>query len=68
MKNLEYLIYCIPVVFILLSRKYMVKYRKLRNTGKIPYIINAKQRKTLYFYLAILSMLAVLIIQIQFFR
>ena len=68
MKNLEYLIYCIPAVFLLLSRKYMVKYRKLRNTGKIPYIINAKQRKTFYFYLAILSMLAILIIQIQFFR
>ncbi|MBB3057053.1 hypothetical protein [Mucilaginibacter gotjawali] len=67
MKNLEYLIYCIPVIFILLSRKYLLKYRKLRNTGKIPYIISAKQRKNVYFYLAILSVVAILIIQIQFF-
>ena len=68
MKNLEYLFYCIPVIFIYLSRRYTLKFNRLKNSGKIPDIIGARQRRTLFFYLAIFSVLTIIVItKIQFF-
>ncbi|WP_184546195.1 hypothetical protein [Mucilaginibacter sp. FT3.2] len=60
--NLEYLIYIIPVVFIVLSRKYKLKFNRLQGTGKIPDIMGARRRENLFFFLAILSALLILII------
>jgi len=60
MKNVEYLYYCIPLIFFLLSRRYMLKYNRLRNTGKIPRIIDARIRKNLFLCLAILSVVLIL--------
>ena len=42
---LEYLAYCTPVVFVVLSRVYKLKFNKLQGTGKIPDIQGAKQRQ-----------------------
>lgn len=60
--NLEYLIYIIPVVFIVLSRKYKLKFNRLQGTGKIPDIVGARRRENLFFFLAILSALLILVI------
>jgi hypothetical protein len=62
MDNLEHLVYGIPLIFTVLSLIYKFKFDKLRYTGKIPRIIYARQRQVLFFYLAILSALIVLIV------
>jgi hypothetical protein len=64
---LEYLAYCTPVVFVVLSRVYKLKFNKLQGTGKIPDIQGAKQRQTLFSVLAILSALLIIVIQSEFF-
>jgi hypothetical protein len=64
---LEYLAYCTPVVFVVLSRLYNLKFNRLRGTGKIPDIEGARRRQTLFSVLAILSALLVVVIQSQFF-
>ena len=61
MNNLAYLLYCIPLIFILLSRKYNLQFRKLKNTGKIPRIVGARKKQILFFWLAILSALIIVI-------
>jgi hypothetical protein len=67
LEYIKYLFYCLPIVFILLSRWYMIKFKKLRDSGKIPRIVGARQRQKLFLYLAILSVLVILIVQFQFY-
>ncbi|SDE67825.1 hypothetical protein SAMN05216464_108183 [Mucilaginibacter pineti] len=55
MDILTYLIYSIPLIFILLSCRYMLMFKKLMGTGKVSYIIGAKQRQNLFLFLAIVS-------------
>ena len=64
---LEYLAYCAPVVFVVLSRVYKLKFNRLQGSGKIPDIQCAKQRQTLFSVLAILSALLIVVIQSEFF-
>ncbi|RYY32222.1 MAG: hypothetical protein EOP46_19465 [Sphingobacteriaceae bacterium] len=64
MKTLElfiYLLYCIPPLFFLLSRMYMLRFNRLRDSGKITDIISTKQRQTLYFLLGVLSTVLIII-------
>jgi len=55
MSNPAYLLYLIPVTFIVLSRMYFLKFNKVKGTGKIPRIIEAKNRQNLFLFLAIVS-------------
>jgi hypothetical protein len=64
---LEYLIYCIPIPFIILAYRYKLRSKRLQCTGKIPDIVDARQRQTLFSLLAILSALIIIISQLQFF-
>jgi len=57
----EYLIYCIPVIFIILSLRYNLKFKKLKNSGRIPRIVSARQREIVFLVLAVLSVLIILI-------
>ena len=59
---LAYLVYCIPLIFIVLSLKYKLKFNKLQGSGKVTYIIDAKQRENIFFMLAILTALLILFI------
>jgi len=59
--NLDYLLCCITLTFITLSIVYQVKFNKLKHTGKIPNIIGARQRQIVFFLLAILSALVIII-------
>jgi len=63
----DYLIYCIPLIFIVLSHMYKLKFNRLKGTGKVTYIIGAKQRQTLFLALAILSALIIIITKFDFF-
>lgn len=58
---LVYLVYGIPVIFIVLSRRYYHQFKKLKYSGKIPRIIVAKDRQVLCAVLAILSTIAIII-------
>jgi hypothetical protein len=62
MNSLVYFTYLIPVIFILLSCKYMLQFKKLQGTGKIPYIIGARKRQNVFLCLAILSVLIIMVI------
>jgi hypothetical protein len=64
---LECLAYCTPVVFVVLSRIYKLKFNRLLGTGKIPDIQGAKQRQTVFSILAILSALMIVVAQSDFF-
>ncbi len=65
---LAYLIYGIPFVFFVLARRYNLQFERLKGSGKIPDINGAKQWRTLFFVLAIVSALAILVItEFQFF-
>ena len=62
MKNIfEYLLYCIPVVFIALSRMYMLRHKKLQGTGKIPDIVNAQSRQNFFLALSIITALVIFV-------
>ena len=39
----------------------MVKFNRLKDTGKIPYIMVARQREILFFCLSVLSVVIILI-------
>lgn len=58
---LAYLSYVTPVIFIVLSFKYHTQLNELRNSGKIPDIMMARQRETMFSVLAVLSALAIII-------
>lgn len=64
---LEYLIYSIPVLFIMLSRKYMNKFHKLQESGRIPEIVGAKQRQVVFLVSAIISAMLILFTQLSVF-
>jgi|GEM_PF-5531682 len=57
----EVLIYCVPVIFIGLSRMYMLKFRRLQGTGKIPDILSAEQKQTFFFVLSLLTALIIFV-------
>jgi len=46
---------------------YKLKFNRLKGTGKVTYIIGAKQRQTLFLALAILSALIIIITKFDFF-
>jgi len=62
MENLIYLLYVLPVIFILLSYKYMRRFKKLQGSGKIPYILGAKLRQNVFLCLAVISALMIIVI------
>jgi hypothetical protein len=63
-----YLIYGVPIIFFIVARNYNVKLERLKGTGKIPDIDGAKKRRTLFFALAVVSALIILIVtELQFF-
>jgi hypothetical protein len=64
---LEYLTYSIPVMFIMLSRKYMLQFNKLQESGRIPEIIGAKQRQVVFLVSAIISAIIILVTQLPAF-
>lgn len=59
--NLNYLVGFISLTFMGLSAMYKFKLHKLQGTGMIPSIISARQRQIVFFMLAILSALIMLI-------
>jgi hypothetical protein len=61
MENLLYLLYCLPVIFVLLSYKYMRRFKKLQGSGKIPYILGAKLRQNVFLCLAVISALMIIV-------
>ncbi|MDP9076242.1 MAG: hypothetical protein M3O71_02365 [Bacteroidota bacterium] len=52
---MKYLFLLLPALFIGLSIRYHVKFTQVRDTGKIPEIISAKQNTTLLLVLAVIS-------------
>ncbi|PJJ83323.1 hypothetical protein [Mucilaginibacter auburnensis] len=63
MKNiLDYLIYCVPVACIALSRMYLLRKRQLEGSGKIPDIITAENRRKLFFALSIISAFVIIVL------
>jgi len=59
----EYTVYLIPPAFVALSEMYRVKLKKLKNSGKIPDLIVAKQRHVAFVIMAVLS-LAIIIMTV----
>ncbi len=59
---LEYLMYCLPLALIALSRMYMLRYRRLLGSGKVPDIVKAKSCQSFYFAMSILTALALFFI------
>jgi hypothetical protein len=57
----ELAIYSVPIIFIALSRVYMLRYQRLQGTGKIPDIVNAENKQTFFFVLSILTALVIFI-------
>jgi hypothetical protein len=51
------------LTFAGLSAIYKLKFNKLQGTGRIPSIVGAKQRQIVFFVLAVLSALVILITQ-----
>ena len=62
--NLAYLSYGIPLIFIILSIIYMLKCNKLIGSGKIPSIVSAKGKQELFLFLAVLSAMIILFINL----
>jgi len=58
---LNYLVGFMSLTFVGLSAMYKLKFNKLQGTGRIPSIISARQRQIVFFVLAVLSALIVLI-------
>nr|WP_294793890.1 hypothetical protein [uncultured Mucilaginibacter sp.] len=58
---LDVIIYSTPIIFIALSRMYMLKYRKLQGTGKIPDIMSAEKKQTFFFVLSLVTALVIFI-------
>lgn len=59
--NLNYLLGFISLTFAGLSTMYKFKFEKLKGTGRIPSILGARHRQILFFVLAILSALVIVI-------
>jgi hypothetical protein len=59
--NLNYLVGFMSLAFAGLSAMYKLKFNKLQGTGRIPSIISARQRQIVFFVLAVLSALIILI-------
>lgn len=66
MNYLEFLIYGIPLTFVILSRRYMLKLNKLKGSGMIPYIVVARKRQTFFLFMAILSSALITLVITQF--
>jgi len=56
-KIFQYLLYCLPLGLIALSRMYMLKQKRLMGTGKIPEILKAEGRKAFFLALSVLTAL-----------
>ncbi|MBB5396718.1 hypothetical protein [Mucilaginibacter sp. AK015] len=67
MKYLEYLTYAVPVVFMVLSRLSLHRYKKLKDSGRVPEIVCARQKQNLFLFLAITTAMIIVIIQLQLF-
>jgi hypothetical protein len=59
--NLNYLLGCVSLTFVGLSTMYKYKFDKLKGTGRIPNILGARQRQIVFFVLAIISALIMII-------
>jgi hypothetical protein len=51
---MKYLFLLLPLLSLLISYRYKAKFRKLKNSGKIGALMNAKNKATLFLVLAIL--------------
>jgi len=61
--KLAYLSYVIPLIFIVLSVIYMLKFNKLMGSGKLTYLISARNKQVLFLFLAILSTVIILFVE-----
>jgi len=62
MKNiLQFVLYCIPVAFIVLSRMYMLRHKALKGTGKIPDIVSADNKQKLFLALSVITALMIIV-------
>lgn len=59
--NLNYLMGCMSLTFVGLSAMYKLKFNKLKGTGRIPCMLGARHRQILFFVLAVLSALVIII-------
>ncbi|WP_121809878.1 hypothetical protein [Mucilaginibacter kameinonensis] len=59
--NLNYLVGFISIICMGLSTMYKLKLNKLQGTGRIPNIISARHRQIVFFVLAVMSALIILI-------
>ena len=57
---MEYLLLILAVALLALAYSNVVKYRKLKNSGKIPRILTARRNITLYLILGLTSIFAYL--------
>jgi hypothetical protein len=58
---IQYAAYAIPTVFILLSQIYRIRFNKLKRSGQIPQIMQAKKLQNTYMTMAVLSGVVILI-------
>jgi len=59
---LDYAVYFIPPGFVALSQMYKVRLERLKDSGKIPNIVEARQRQITFMTMAILSLIIIIIV------
>ena len=59
---LDYAVYFIPPGFVALSQMYKVRIERLKDSGKIPNIIEARQRQITFMAMAVLSLIIIVMV------
>jgi hypothetical protein len=62
---MEYLLLILSIGLLMLAYLNFVKYRKLKNSGKIPRILTARRNITLYLVLSLTSFVAYIFMLVE---